>query len=122
MLKTTNCIYLYSKKDTNIPLYVGKTKNALKIRHKDHTKKNNIYGVPFDKIATEMGWDNIKLEVLEKVSPLDDLAMRERFYYIKHRPLYNKRFPKYSPEDLHHFKIAWETYDLERECLAAMKI
>lgn len=107
MLNSRRCIYLYSRIDDNTPLYVGKSIVRLRKRHSAHMKYK---GVPFDTIATEMGWDTIKLEVLEKNIPLEELSLRERFYYLKYRPLHNCKIPVYSEEDKAEQQRRYEIY------------
>lgn len=96
MLNSRRCIYLYSSIDDSTPLYIGKSIARLGKRHASHM---NYKSVPFDTIATKMGWHTVKLEVLEKNIPLDELSLRERFYYLKYRPLHNCKIPCYSDED-----------------------
>ena len=113
-----NTIYCYYRKSDNKPYYVGRTNN-LKRRHYQH--KNDRYPLPFDKYASEVGWDKFDLRVLEEV-PEDQKKIRERYWYFELKPIMNKKNPHMIQEDWDRLHRWLQERKEQYECLAAMKI
>lgn len=94
-MKLTKDIFGYIYKITNLinnKVYIGKTKNSIDIRFKQH-----LYEI--DKLKTKSllhdaikkyGVDNFKVEEIDSATCLQELNDKERFYINK----YNSRNPK----------------------------
>jgi group I intron endonuclease len=72
-------IYKLSYKDL---VYVGKTKNDLRTRYRQHLKEAKDSSKPLYKAMREHGPNNFKIEVLEELNSSESARIRE-LYYIK---------------------------------------
>jgi hypothetical protein len=113
-----NCIYSYSYNQR--VLYVGKTVNV-KRRDREHKNGKLEYKTYFEKLAEQLGWENIELRILEQNIAPELLFRKERDYYNLLRPTANERRPKLFEEDIEADKQQNRWDKQEQECLKAMK-
>ena len=124
------CIYIYSFE--NQVLYVGSTNNIIS-RHRSHIDgncftdpydetKKVIHKTPFELKAEKIGWDKIKLSIIENNIDRKDQRDREQFWYSLLKPIHNMRRPKITESERQKdlLKIEYERDD--RECIKAMKV
>jgi excinuclease UvrABC nuclease subunit len=113
-----NCIYCYIHNQR--VLYVGKSVDV-KRRHREHKTTKFECKTYFEKLAEQLGWENIELRILEQNIIRDLLSRKERDYYNLLRPTANERRPKLFEEDIEADKQQKRWDKQEQECLKAMK-
>ena len=116
-----NCIYSYSHNGRI--LYVGKAK-VFKGRHSQHkrsTETARMYKPYFDRLALEIGWENIESRILEQNIDENLLDSRERYYFNLLRPTAYEKRPKLTQEDIELDKQRYIWHKQEEECIKAMK-
>jgi hypothetical protein len=93
----------------------------MKRRDKEHKDGKLELKTYFEKLAEQLGWENIELRILEENIPLELMYRKEKDYYDLLRPTANERRPKLFEEDMEADKQQRRWDRQEQECLKAMK-
>lgn len=106
--------------------YVGSTARSMARRMQMHMyacargRQYRLY-----EVAARVGWDNVRVEILEECSCKDkeELRWRERQYYDALRPTLNTYKPIVSAAERHRYKMASkrQRYTTNREHILALQ-